>query len=293
MDGLIGGYQAYDYCSCAGIIRVIANDHAQMYGQSIDGVVVSDCYLSYATSGARRKLYVESSTGHLKFMGGQNNDVTFCVAKTPSPEDILNWMDYHTKRMVNGEIGISAMDFDQTMRALTLFPRFPTRSTPIVTEGIQPVSRAVVRGVEIIASAVYVPQAQHRIGYIYSIRIRLLTPQDGSEYQSPEQRGFERCQLATRNWNITNNATGHTSNVAGRGVIGMFPLLYEGGYVNNRGQSSPGTFQYQSCSGPMDNGGSFSGFIEFVPGNIRQPAGVPFRAEVRPFELDNRPEFVY
>jgi len=53
-------------------------------------------------------------------------------------------------------------------------------------------NRAVTRGVEVIASSIYVPEMRM---HIFSIRIRLLAPDDSDEYMSPEQRGFETCQI--------------------------------------------------------------------------------------------------
>ena len=56
-------------------------------------------------------------------------------------------------------------------------------------------SRAVTRGVEVVTSAVFVPEMEV---FVYSIQIRLLTSEDGEGYLSPEVRGFDTCQLLSR-----------------------------------------------------------------------------------------------
>ena len=178
-------------------------------------------------------------------------------------------------------------------QSILLYPRIPTNgsmSTNGNTEEIQTVSRAVTRGVEVIASAVYLPQAMtSHFGFIYNFRIRLLTPNDDG-YQSPSQRGFETCQLMSRHWKIYNSETEHTDHVDGEGVIGMYPILREGGYHDD-GVSFEGTFSYTSCTGPMQ--GNFSGHLQFVPGTINEPTGPAFPVEVKPFALDMHPSFLY
>ena len=138
-----------------------------------------------------------------------------------------------------------------------------------------------------------------QFGFIYNIRIRLLQPhdnntvaeEDGGIYLTPKERGFETCQLRSRHWQICNTETGESSDVHGQGVIGMYPILEEGGYTDG-GERLDGTFQYQSCTGPMRKG-YFQGSLEFVPGSIDSPTGPPFQVELKPFLLDNEPTFLY
>jgi uncharacterized protein affecting Mg2+/Co2+ transport len=81
--------------------------------------------------------------------------------------------------------------------------------------------------------------------------------------------------------------------VDGEGVIGMYPVLREDGYENG-GEFSPGVFQYQSCTGAMGSTGSFGGHIAFVPGRLQSPTtGEQFMAELKPFLLDDKPNFLY
>jgi uncharacterized protein affecting Mg2+/Co2+ transport len=285
-DGLIGGYQAYGYYSCSKLVCLSGTDPQR---PEILKIFIGVCFLSNQQN-LMRNLYVDGDTGHLHFLF-QADESLPVINPSPSEDDVLTWLEHHSRRLVDGEIGIGVMgSHPNDPQGLTLFPRFPTEVPPVITEGIQTVSRSVVRGVEIVGSSIYVPQGRDRFGFIYSIRIRLLTPDDEG-YQPPAQRRFQTCQLHTRNWSITDDSTGQTNSVAGRGVIGMYPILHEGWYMEG-GEECRGIFQYQSCTGAMSNG-SFSGFIVFVPGSINSPTGEPFRAEVHPFALNNRPEYMY
>jgi uncharacterized protein affecting Mg2+/Co2+ transport len=87
----------------------------------------------------------------------------------------------------------------------------------------------VTRGIRVTASAVFAPE---RGTYVYSIRLLLLSP--GEEgYMSAEERGFETAQLNTRHW-VLRQASDPPNEVHGAGVIGLFPLLREGGWRNDR-----------------------------------------------------------
>jgi uncharacterized protein affecting Mg2+/Co2+ transport len=148
--------------------------------------------------------------------------------------------------------------------------------------------------VEVVASAVYAPQGGNRFGFIYCIRLRLLQP--GEEgYQTEEERGFATCQLQSRHWRIANDSTGRTDHVDGQGVIGMYPLLRDGGFSHegNHTRFIEGTFHYQSCTGPMGTTGSFGGHLDFVPGTLLQPTGPLFAVEMAPFLLDSRQNYWY
>ena len=87
--------------------------------------------------------------------------------------------------------------------------------------------------------------------HIYSIRLRILTPSDGAEYLSPEQRGFTTCQLHSRCWRITYET--RVNEVRGEGVVGEYPLLEEGGYRRYSGQSARHIqlFPQVSCSASL------------------------------------------
>jgi uncharacterized protein affecting Mg2+/Co2+ transport len=167
------------------------------------------------------------------------------------------------------------------------------------------VSRRVTKGIEVVASAVYVPQSPN-IGFIYSFRMRLL--EDGQQgYVPPQERGFTSAQLQSRHWKIFNKANERTEFVNGDGVIGMYPILEEGGFREpalGSGEFTAGWFQYQSCTGgPFTEGGHFSGHMTFKMINTSDlsPSGHPrahfqsqfFDVEVGPFELDGSPLFLF
>ena len=218
-------------------------------------------------------------------------------------DDFLLWLEEYANRLTRKEIDEGIMgSHPLDPKGITLYPRWiptpsspsPPPAVPLSSNTIPRCSHAVTRGVQVIASALYVPQANDQFGFIYSIRIRLLRPNDSNAvdgYLTPEERGFDTCQLRSRHWQICNTETGETNDVHGQGVIGMYPILEDGGYTDG-GERLDGIFQYQSCTGPMRKG-YFQGSLEFVPGRIDSPTGPPFQVELKPFLLDNEPTFIY
>jgi hypothetical protein len=79
------------------------------------------------------------------------------------------------------------------------------------------------------------------VGFVDSIRIRLLIPQDGAEYVSPEDRGFDTCHLRSRHWQIANDETGETKRTDEGAIDGLYPRLFEGGFRVNGGDSESDT----------------------------------------------------
>ena len=307
-DGLLGGYHAYSYYSsmCLTQPRLsenrlgtkfyqVARDFLglrQGLGKAIfvdqeTGKVVSE-NPSSGTPGTRRLCYSSAD---------QNPHRTEAV-DAPKQDDFLRYLEEYARRLSTGQYRIGKFGtHPDEPDGITLFPQLPTcgGSEALINSlalDLPLVSRAVTCGVEVMGSAVFARETQDRnMGFIYCIRCRLLEPgEDG--YQSAEQRGFETCQLTTRNWLITDHTTGHTNTINGQGVIGMYPVLAEGGYENG-GEMFMGVFQYQSCTGAMGSTGSFGGYISFVPGRVQSPTGVAFNAELKPFSLDSRPNFLY
>lgn len=181
-----------------------------------------------------------------------------------------------------------------------IYSRMPLRpeSSP-ATSGIclfpvsgRELSRCVTRGVEVTASAVYMPE--HQQGWTYSVTLRL--------QGTAEARGFEQCQLRAREWEIRTReeeagGAREPERVQGEGVIGFFPIICDGGWRLDR-ESDPhgqysgpprfvdGPFRYQSCSGRRASmQAAFGGSLTFVPGTIKQPTGKPFQAKLLPFRL--------
>ena len=146
-------------------------------------------------------------------------------------------------------------------------------------------SRAVTRGIEVVASAIFVlGEGFGAPRFVYSIRMRLLTPEDGEEYKSPEQRGFGSCQLVSRHWKIYKDDPDEDEpsieEIRGNGVIGYYPLLREGGYMKYQSSSDDGTivclgdfngcFTYQSCT-PADARGKWKGTFNLAPKVCSRP----------------------
>lgn len=151
---------------------------------------------------------------------------------------------------------------------------------------------SVSHGVKVTASMAY--NAPEYGGLVYSIRLDL-------------EEGAEPCQLKTRRWRITNNAYDppKVHSVVGAGVVGCFPRLEPGGYRDDRqahnrpllvlGAAHRGQFAYQSLLGPQfdgNEGGTFGGTIDFVPGEIRDPTGPSFHVDIPDIDL-KFPDFLY
>jgi len=201
-------------------------------------------------------------------------------------DGLLRWFEEYARRLEEGVY---------TRRAIV-------NESPTETIGIclfpacgAEVSRCVTRGVEVVASCVYTPEASQQ-GWAYSIALRLVG--------SAAERGYETCQLTTRTWRIQASDDDEPDVVNGEGVIGLFPILADGGWISNRlsdphGQYGEregfqeGWFRYQSCSGRKRGmRGSFGGSLRFVPGDKKKPTGKAFDATLEPFKL-YIPEFVF
>jgi len=112
---------------------------------------------------------------------------------------------------------------------------------------------------------------------------------------TPEERGFETCQLVSRYWRIDQG--GEVEEIRGEGVIGYYPLLREGGYQNFVSNDGGHTFRkvggegnreeyfsYQSCTNGEE--GSMEGQLQFKAGSIRAGDGEVFNVRVAPFPLN-------
>ena len=248
---------------------------------------------------------IEENTGKLRLMNmGPVISPSWLHVKTnknfkPCAE-IIVWMEEYVRRLTVGEFEVGKLVHNH--EAILLYPALTHRQSisaiPTNEQGQCPVvSRVVTRGVEVIASSVF--DKSFRSKHIYSIRIQLLGPNDEG-YVSASGRGFETCQLISRHWRIKNAEDGSLDQVDGDGVIGQYPLLREGGYRDDQGQSAnyvvggmeeDGIFRYQSCSNAMN--GSFGGQLLFVPGSIDDPKGEKFFVDVAPFLLTKDPDIFF
>jgi uncharacterized protein affecting Mg2+/Co2+ transport len=297
VTGLFGGFQAYDVISNSRWMRPNFYD-------SQDFVVISQCSM--------KVIAMEISTGQMYSISRRNPN----LVATPCPEgvhrrsislgllneipvdvadgkdSILRWFEEHARRLhrdyyavgiLNPEDDDDGNDHADARRSLLKYP------TAYDTTNC---SRAVTRGLEIVASAIFVEEMGM---FVYSIRMRLLIPDDdGNGYMTPEMRGFDTCQLVSRHWRISKSPSDGGSpvvdEVRGEGVIGYFPILCDGAYVRIFGNMqyhgrARGAFSYQSCT-EADCTGSIEGYLQFKPmWRDDRPNGDIFNARVNPFPL--------
>lgn len=248
--GLFGGYQAYDHFQFTRL---------SFPGNNVVSSLISKREIIVAqkfgdTPDSTRKCFqVDVDTGELCLVSkiSPDSERDRCRAvniadRSTGLDDFLLWSEEFAARLDDGRYRCTPLE-DLDYGIVGLYPNFSKSESvaPVITMGVQPVSRAVTRGVEVIASAVYLP---HQLGmsFIYRIRIRILTPDD-HDYVSPIDRGFQTCQLYSRHWEISDELRGIVDRVDGEGVIGRYPVLFEGGYSEG-GRSVPGTFAYQVSS---------------------------------------------
>jgi len=278
--GLFGGYHAYNMFSNCKWVKPNLGHPSGWVNIAADTMKLFRLHLSQ---------------GSLEMVCGERDALENHLA-TPVMEtfddSLLRWFEEHAYRLESNFLSVGKIDrFDSIVRY------------PSVADTAN-CSRAVTRGVEIVASSIYVPEMRM---HVYSIRIRLLTPDDGDEYMTAEQRGFETCQLVSRYWRISTKGPRRgprgaepqpiVQEVRGEGVIGMYPLLFEGGFRNyttgedhelEEGENTDGQFSYQSCTQAEspNHSGSIQGALQFRPGSRTEPSGDLFDVRVDPFPLN-------
>lgn len=221
--------------------------------------------------------------------------------KTSEGKDsLLRWFEEHADRLNQDHYSVGWLP---TSRSHALL-KFPSVADTVHC------SRAVTRGVEVIASAVLAEECSR---FICSIRMRILTPGDGEDYMSPNQRGFDTCQVMSRYWKrsiFTSDEPLIEKEFRGEGLTNRkyYPLLHEGGYKNFMHQvndingddnihklelleACDGTFAFQNCA-RADGQGSCEGYFRCVPGSKDEPSGEMFNVMVAPFPL-KYPQFLY
>ena len=301
--GLFGGYSAYDARSCTFLydasrikprhdltkIPVAGTNHGYKFFHLSpqDGHV----YLSLQALGSYTSVPAIDA-GEYLFQRKSFEDLQ------PMYDGLLVWFQEFSDRLHKKYIGLGRIWDEEKNDAIVHYPTIAANTTMIYPNGVKLTSRAVTRGVEVVASAVLAPEIR---AFIYCFRIRLLQKGD-NDYIPSDRRGFKTCQLTSRHWEIHNYETGTVEHVNGDGVIGLYPLLTEGGFRDDKiswngssiteGDSVSGLFRYQSCTQPPKQG-HFAGYISFVPGSLTQPEGDPFRVTVAPFALDKYSKFAF
>ena len=232
--------------------------------------------------------------------GSYQQEVNRMIVEKPlvrkdGEDSILRWFEEHANRLHRAYISVGGLVPDEppSLGNLSLL-RYPAIADTVHC------SHAVTRGIEIVASAIFVEDEGFGAPmFVYSIRMRMLTPEDGEEYMSPEQRGFDICQLVSRHWKISKDDPDQDEplieDVRGDGVIGYYPLLYEGGYVSYHTSDDGrlvclgdfnGCFKYQSCTLADFEEGTMEGYLQFSPGSMLSPTGSVFDVRVAPFPLE-------
>ncbi|KAK9717625.1 F-box protein skip16 [Basidiobolus ranarum] len=166
------------------------------------------------------------------------------------------FMDFIEEYVDNLEMGVFSLT---PQKQILMFPN----------EGLG-TSRAVTKGIEVQASAIYASESQRPYTqFIYRIRMNLL---------SPSALGYPSCQLVSRYW-LIRFESGNIDEVEGEAVIGEYPLL---------SRSTP-SFEYCSiCAdspNTIDKVYSMKGHFIFVPGSIENPVGPSFQVNVAEYRL--------
>jgi len=269
LPGLFGGYNVYDHLShsCWSSPEVLTGSKVVVTKD------VNDLKLTVFD--------VESGDLGIYFRSTRSRTPgTKAVRYGNSDDQILRWFENHANLLQKYSVGrLTPGGFKSILR-------YPSLNDPTNC------SRAVTRGVEVVASSIYAVE----IGgmFVFSIRMRMLRPEE-PDYMSPEERGFDTCQLVSRYWRITHG--GEVEEVRGAGVVGYYPLLREGDHeslVSDDGgrtfheeDSGEGIrekyFSYQSCTDGEE--GSMEGYLQFKAGSILGGAGEVFDVRVAPFPL--------
>ncbi|KAL9180609.1 hypothetical protein ACHAXT_011062 [Thalassiosira profunda] len=169
--GLFGGFSAYNMTSCTFFV-----EPEMCQGSN---------HLTIAEAGGK-KIVLDLSDGCVRqfcTIGGRN---MFMAAAGPTedaprgPDQLLLWFEKHADRLQRNHLATGEIVKNNPPMYSLL--RYPTVYDTAMC------SRAVTRGVEVVSSSVCVPEEQI---FVYSIRMRLLTPEDGAGYETPEQRGFQ------------------------------------------------------------------------------------------------------
>lgn len=308
-SGLFGAYQVYNIASDTRwhepVYRSESNTPYIFISLNNQKVIFLDPatgqLYSYAQNGSRGDLVATPCAGGVVRITDHDQNVIEQLSNPIDGKDsILRWFEEHASRLRRnyytvGVIRPSVNDPTESYFSLLKYPAVADTSR---------CSRAVTRGVEIVASAIFLSEFAEDDMFVYSIRLRLLTPDDGDEYMTPEQRGFQTCQLVSRYWKICKHSPDQDEpsieEVRGDGVIGYYPLLHEGGYLNFDDDinmdvgylgSFGGCFTYQSCT-RADCPGSMEGYFTFIPGSRENSTGPSFDARVAPFPL-HFSQFIY
>lgn len=274
--GLLGGYHFYDHIVNVRLLPLKEILKLTKYCASCIRLPRGSKHTVVAASFNMNKFFfLDCSDGQL-YVGTKNlaesGEMMPCVSSTlvdvAQQDAMLLWLEEYGRQL---EAGLLSVRKDGDIWSIALFPEKPP-----------PCSEAVSNGVQVCASAVFVPEASdlqdssEKYYFCYSIRMCLLRQEKISEGKL-----LSSCQLARRHWIIRANDT-IIDDVHGEAVIGKYPYLKEGGDV----------FVYQSCSPLPVSSGSVEGDFTFVPGRLSKPDGPEFSVRVAPFPLEI-PQYIF
>ncbi|KAA8531426.1 hypothetical protein F0562_006221 [Nyssa sinensis] len=282
--GLIGGYSVYNH-----EVNVFLLPLSQIMSETKDiirllGFNNRSKYILVASSSTfYEKMFFLNCTNGQLHVGTRNltedGEMIPCVPNallssvhdstvSQQQDAMLLWLEEHGRRLENGIIKLREKG---NIRSISLFP-----------EELPLCSTAVTNGVQVRASAVFVPEMSDRLHdfdkycFAYSIRMSLLP-----EGCIVNGMFFSSCQLYRRHWIIRANDV-VVSDVNGEAVIGKYPLLCSG----------ETEFVYESCTPIPSCLGSIEGAFTFVPGRLADPKGCPFDVEVARFPLQ-LPDYIF
>uniref|UniRef100_A0A0D6R196 ApaG domain-containing protein n=1 Tax=Araucaria cunninghamii TaxID=56994 RepID=A0A0D6R196_ARACU len=283
--GLLGGYRFYDQEVNVHLLPL--HQILKLTNQCVAPLRLpggSKYIVVAASSKANKFFFLDCSDGQLyvgtanlvgqrqrnQLLPRERNQLIPCVSHALvniiEQDAMLLWLEEYGRRL---EAGMYSVHKEDSIRSISLFPE----KGPLC-------SKAVTKGVQVRASAVFVPELSNPQGdgYLFSYSIRMcLLPQESIS----QREMFSSCQLWKRHWIIRANGA-IISEVNGEAVIGKYPLLHEGG----------DEFVYESCSPLPSSSGSIEGGFTFFPGRLRKPEGPEFTVQVAPFPLEI-PEYIF
>jgi len=280
---LFGGYKVYNHTN---FMRLCPTDDALKLRNTYRAItLISFNYNSRLTKCIGTLCDSNVDGGKTGMLTVLTNGDGFRACKIAREDNGLVWMEAHAARLEKSFLEVST----KVNNRFSILSSFPSTRCPAA-------SRKVTNGIEVIASSIGAVEIEV---VVYSIRIRLLkSGEDG--YLSPSERGFQTCQLRSRHWRIYDRLSGEVDRVSGEGVIGLYPLLFEGGYRNDQqnmfgsienGEEKTEIFQYQSCANIQE--GTFQGKIEFVPGSLGEPTSDAFFVDLAEVALKQQPDICY
>ncbi|KAL7607970.1 hypothetical protein Lser_V15G14078 [Lactuca serriola] len=281
--GLIGGYSFYEYLVNVFLLPLDliikeTNDIVRHLGFSKHKYIVVATSSTYT----EKIFFLDCEEGQL-YVGTKNllvsREIMPCVpnglitsvhdSKSCFQQDgMLLWLEEHVHRLETGYIKVRE---EGNIRSISLFP-----------EQLPLCSSATTGGVQVRASAVFVPEfsdlVQEEEKYMFAYSIRMSLKPEGCFIHG---MSFNSCQLYWRHWII--KANDHVvADINGEAVIGQFPLLRPG----------KKEFVYESCTMSASSPGSIEGSFTFVPGRLADPKGSTFDVEVAKFPL-LLPEYIF